>query len=110
MEGISHEVCSFAGTHKLGKLICFYDQNGISIDGEIDLWFTDNTKQRFESYGWHVVEIDGHDIDEINKATEEAKKETERPSIICCTTTIGFGSPNKSGTAGVHGSPLGGRN
>ena len=107
MEGISHEVCSFAGTHKLGKLICFYDQNGISIDGEIDLWFTDNTKQRFESYGWHVVEIDGHDIDEINKATEEAKKETERPSMICCKTTIGFGSPNKSGTAGVHGSPLG---
>ncbi len=79
---------------------------GISIDGEIDLWFTDNTKQRFESYGWHVVEIDGHDIDEINKATEEAKKETERPSMICCKTTIGFGSPNKSGTAGVHGSPI----
>ena len=107
MEGISHEVCSFAGTHKLGKLICFYDQNGISIDGEIDLWFTDNTKQRFQSYGWHVVEIDGHNIDEINKATEEAQQETERPSMICCKTTIGFGSPNKSGTAGIHGSPLG---
>jgi transketolase len=107
MEGISHEVCSFAGTHKLGKLICFYDQNGISIDGEIDLWFTDNTKQRFQSYGWHVIEIDGHNIDEINKATEEAQQETERPSMICCKTTIGFGSPNKSGTAGIHGSPLG---
>jgi len=107
MEGISHEVCSFAGTHKLGKLICFYDQNGISIDGEIDLWFTDNTKQRFESYGWQVIEIDGHNIDEINKATEKAQQETKKPSMICCKTTIGFGSPNKSGTAGIHGSPLG---
>ena len=97
----------FARTHKLGKLICFYDQNGISIDGEIDLWFTDNTKQRFQSYGWHVIEIDGHNIEEINKATEEAQQETERPSMICCKTTIGFGSPNKSGTAGIHGSPLG---
>ena len=107
MEGISHEVCSFAGTHKLGKLICFYDQNGISIDGEIDLWFTDDTVKRFESYGWHVEQIDGHDFEQIDQAILKAQKETSKPSLICCKTVIGFGSPNKSGTAGIHGSPLG---
>ena len=107
MEGISHEACSFAGTHKLNKLICFYDQNGISIDGKIDNWFTDDTAKRFEAYDWHVVEIDGHDFQEINKAIELAKSETSRPTIICCKTKIGFGSPAKEGTSNVHGSPLG---
>ena len=107
MEGVSHEACSFAGTHKLGKLICFYDQNGISIDGEIDNWFTDNTVQRFESYGWQTIEVDGHNIEEISQAIKSSKQESEKPSMIFCRTTIGFGSPNKSGTSGVHGSPLG---
>ncbi len=107
MEGISHEVCSFAGTHHLGKLICFYDQNGISIDGEIENWFTDNTSQRFKSYGWQVIEVDGHNINEILQAIKDAKDSLEKPSLICCKTTIGFGSPNKAGTSGVHGSPLG---
>ena len=107
MEGVSHEACSFAGTHKLGKLICFYDQNGISIDGEIDNWFTDNTVQRFDSYGWQTIEVDGHNIEEISQAIESSKQESEKPSMIFCKTTIGFGSPNKSGTSGVHGSPLG---
>ena len=107
MEGISHEACSFAGTHKLNKLICFYDQNGISIDGKIDNWFTDDTAKRFEAYDWHVVTIDGHDFQQINKAIELAKSETSRPTIICCKTKIGFGSPTKEGTSNVHGSPLG---
>ena len=107
MEGISHEACSFAGTHKLGKLICFYDQNGISIDGEIENWFTDDSMKRFESYGWHTISVDGHNVEEINQAILEAKDESEKPSMIFCRTTIGFGSPNKSGTADVHGSPLG---
>ena len=107
MEGISHEACSFAGTHKLNKLICFYDQNGISIDGKIDNWFTDDTAKRFEAYDWHVLEIDGHDFQQINKAIELAKSETSRPTIICCKTKIGFGSPAKEGTSNVHGSPLG---
>ncbi len=107
MEGISHEACSFAGTHKLNKLICFYDQNGISIDGKIDNWFTDDTAKRFEAYDWHVLEIDGHDFQQINKAIELAKSETSRPTIICCKTKIGFGSPTKEGTSNVHGSPLG---
>ena len=107
MEGISHEVCSFAGTHHLGKLICFYDQNGISIDGEIENWFTDNTSLRFKSYGWQVIEVDGHNINEILQAIKDAKDSLEKPSLICCKTTIGFGSPNKAGTSGVHGSPLG---
>jgi len=107
MEGISHEVCSFAGTHKLGKLICFYDQNGISIDGEIENWFTDDSVKRFESYGWHTICVDGHDVKEIDEAISKAKKESSKPSMIFCRTTIGFGSPNKSGTADVHGSPLG---
>ena len=107
MEGISHEACSFAGTHSLGKLICFYDQNGISIDGEIENWFTDDTVMRFESYGWQTIEVDGHSINEIDQAIISAKNETEKPTMIFCRTTIGFGSPNKSGTSDVHGAPLG---
>ena len=107
MEGISHEVCSFAGTHGLGKLICFYDQNGISIDGEIENWFTDNTPQRFESYNWQVLEVDGHNVEQILEAIKNAQKESSKPTLICCKTEIGFGSPNKAGTSGVHGSPLG---
>jgi transketolase len=107
MEGISHEACSFAGTHNLGKLICFYDQNGISIDGEIENWFTDDTVMRFNSYGWQTIEVDGHNVDEIDQAIISAKKETEKPTMIFCRTTIGFGSPNKSGTSDVHGAPLG---
>ena len=107
MEGVSHEACSFAGTHNLGKLICFYDQNGISIDGEIENWFTDDSVKRFESYGWHTICVDGHNIEEINNAISNAKETTDKPSMIFCKTTIGFGSPNKSGTADVHGSPLG---
>jgi transketolase len=107
MEGISHEVCSFAGTHGLGKLICFYDQNGISIDGKIENWFTDNTTQRFESYNWQVIEVDGHNVEEILEAIKNAQKESSKPTLICCKTEIGFGSPNKAGTSGVHGSPLG---
>ena len=107
MEGISHEACSFAGTHKLGKLICFYDQNGISIDGEIENWFTDDSVKRFESYGWQTICVDGHDVEEIDEAISKAKKESSMPSMIFCRTTIGYGSPNKSGTADVHGSPLG---
>ena len=107
MEGVSHEACSFAGTHNLGKLICFYDQNGISIDGEIKNWFTDDSVKRFESYGWHTICVDGHNIEEINNAISQAKETTDKPSMIFCKTTIGFGSPNKSGTADVHGAPLG---
>jgi transketolase len=107
MEGISHEACSFAGTHNLGKLICFYDQNGISIDGEIENWFTDDTVMRFGSYGWQTIEVDGHNVEEIDQAIISAKNETEKPTIIFCRTTIGFGSPNKSGTSDVHGAPLG---
>jgi transketolase len=107
MEGISHEACSFAGTHNLGKLICFYDQNGISIDGEIKHWFTDDSVKRFESYGWQTICVNGHNIEEIDKAISEAKIELNKPSMIFCKTTIGFGSPNKHGTADVHGAPLG---
>ena len=107
MEGISHEACSFAGTHNLGKLICFYDQNGISIDGEIENWFTDDTVMRFDSYGWQTIEVDGHNVEEIDQAIIAAKHETEKPTMIFCRTTIGFGSPNKSGTSDVHGAPLG---
>ena len=107
MEGISHEACSFAGTHNLGKLICFYDENGISIDGEIKNWFTDDSVQRFDSYGWQTICVDGHNSDEINKAISKAKNEVSKPSMIFCKTTIGYGSPNKSGTADVHGAPLG---
>ena len=107
MEGVSHEACSFASTHNLGKLICFYDQNGISIDGEIENWFTDDSVKRFESYGWHTICVNGHNIEEINNAISQAKETTDKPSMIFCKTTIGFGSPNKSGTADVHGAPLG---
>ena len=107
MEGISHEACSFAATHNLGKLICFYDQNGISIDGEIENWFTDDSVKRFESYGWHTICVDGHNIKEIDEAINHAKEKSDKPSMIFCKTTIGFGSPNKSGTADVHGAPLG---
>ncbi|MDA9804777.1 transketolase [Gammaproteobacteria bacterium] len=107
MEGVSHEACSFAGTHNLGKLICFYDQNGISIDGEIENWFTDDSVKRFDSYGWQTIEVDGHNVDEINEAIILAKNETQKPTMIFCRTTIGFGSPSKAGTADAHGAPLG---
>ncbi len=108
MEGISHEACSLAGTLKLGKLICFYDDNNISIDGEVDAWFTDDTAARFESYGWHVIDnIDGHDGAEITAAIEAAIADEDRPTIICCKTIIGFGAPHKQGTAATHGAPLG---
>jgi len=107
MEGISHEACSLAGTWGLGNLIAFWDDNNISIDGHIDGWYTDDTVRRFEAYGWHVLSIDGHDADAINAAIELAKKETTRPSLICCKTIIGFGSPNKSGSHDCHGAALG---
>lgn len=108
MEGISHEACSFAGTLGLGKLVAFWDDNGISIDGHTDGWFTDDTPMRFESYGWHVVRgVDGHDADALNKAIEAAKSVTDKPTLICCKTTIGFGSPNLAGTHDCHGAPLG---
>ncbi|MFZ2319431.1 MAG: transketolase [Pseudomonas sp.] len=108
MEGISHEVCSLAGTLGLGKLVAFYDDNGISIDGEVEGWFTDDTPKRFEAYGWQVIRnVDGHDADEIKTAIETARAEHERPTLICCKTTIGFGSPNKGGKEDCHGAPLG---
>jgi len=108
MEGISHEVCSLAGTLGLGKLIGFYDHNGISIDGETEGWFTDDTAKRFEAYHWHVVhEIDGHDPEALKKAIQEAQSVKDKPSLIICRTVIGFGSPNKSGKEEAHGSPLG---
>ena len=108
MEGISHEACSLAGTLKLGKLIVVYDDNDISIDGEVSGWFTEDIPKRFESYGWHVIpNIDGHDSIQIDKAFEQAKENLDRPSIICCKTKIGKGSPNKAGTASVHGTALG---
>lgn len=108
MEGISHEACSLAGTLKLGKLITFWDDNGISIDGEVEGWFTDNTPKRFESYGWQVIRgVDGHDMAAIASAIEAAQANPEQPTLICCKTVIGFGSPNKSGSHDCHGSPLG---
>lgn len=107
MEGISHEVCSLAGTLGLGKLVFYYDDNGISIDGEVEGWFTDDTQARFESYGWQVIKVDGHDTDAITKATEDAIAETSKPSLIICKTIIGAGSPNKQGTASSHGAALG---
>lgn len=108
MEGISHEVASLAGTLGLGKLIVFWDDNGISIDGEVSGWFLDNTADRFKAYGWHVIEnIDGHNPEAIKAAIEDARSMTERPSLICCKTIIGFGSPNLEGTEKIHGSPLG---
>jgi transketolase len=108
MEGISHEVCSLAGTLGLGKLVAFYDDNGISIDGEVHGWFTDDTPARFEAYGWQVIRnVDGHDAEEIKIAIETARKTTDRPTLICCKTVIGFGSPNKGGKEECHGAPLG---
>jgi transketolase len=108
MEGISHEACSLAGTLGLGKLIAFWDDNGISIDGHVEGWFTDNTPARFEAYGWHVIaNVDGHDPIAITNAIEQAKAVTDKPTMICCKTVIGFGSPNKSGSHDCHGSPLG---
>jgi transketolase len=108
MEGISHEACSLAGTLGLGKLIGFWDDNGISIDGEVEGWFTDDTAARFESYGWHVIrDIDGHDAEQIRQAIQQARAETGKPSLLCCRTIIGFGSPNKQGKEDCHGAPLG---
>src|SRR5262245_15141319 len=108
MEGISHEVCSLAGTLGLGKLVAFYDDNGISIDGKVKGWFTDDTPKRFEAYGWHVVpNVDGHDAEAVAAAIRAARAETARPSLICCKTVIGWGAPNKQGTKNVHGEALG---
>ncbi|MGL6070788.1 transketolase [Craterilacuibacter sp.] len=108
MEGISHEACSLAGTWGLSKLTAFWDDNGISIDGDVEGWFTDDTPARFEAYGWQVIRgVDGHDATELQTAIETAKKETARPTLICCKTTIGFGAPNKQGGHDVHGAPLG---
>ena len=108
MEGISHEVCSLAGTLGLGKLIAFYDDNGISIDGEVEGWFSDDTPARFEAYGWHVIpKIDGHDSDAIKAAIQAARDEPNKPTLICCKTIIGFGSPNKQGKEDCHGAALG---
>ncbi|MFL9594178.1 transketolase [Aeromonas schubertii] len=108
MEGISHEACSLAGTLGLGKLIAFWDDNGISIDGHVEGWFTDDTAKRFEAYGWHVIPgVDGHSPEAINAAIEAAKAESGKPTLICCRTIIGYGSPNKSGSHDCHGAPLG---
>ena len=108
MEGISHETCSLAGTLGLGKLIAFWDDNGISIDGEVEGWFSDDTPKRFEAYGWHVIaDVDGHDPEQIAQALKQAQAQSDKPSLICCKTTIGFGSPNKQGKEDCHGAPLG---
>jgi transketolase len=108
MEGISHEACSFAGHLRLGKLIAFYDDNGISIDGHVTGWFTDDTPRRFEAYGWHVIaNVDGHDADAVKRAIVAARAQSQRPTLICCKTVIGFGSPNKQGKESAHGAPLG---
>jgi transketolase len=108
MEGISHEACSLAGTLGLGKLIVFYDDNGISIDGEVHGWFTDDTPKRFEAYGWQVIRnVDGHDPEQVIRAVRKARKETAKPTLICCKTVIGWGAPNKQGTEATHGAPLG---
>ena len=108
MEGISHEVCSLAGVWGLNKLICFYDDNGISIDGHVDGWFKDDTASRFKAYGWNVIgPIDGHDAQAVNAATTAAQSETAKPTLIICKTTIGWGAPNMAGTHDVHGAPLG---
>lgn len=108
MEGISHEVCSLAGTLGLGKLIAFYDDNGISIDGEVTGWFSDDSVQRFEAYGWQVIpKVDGHDPEEVKQALQTAQENLGQPTLICCKTQIGFGSPNKAGKSAAHGAPLG---
>ncbi len=108
MEGISHEACSLAGTWGLNKLVLFYDDNGISIDGEVDLWFTDDTPRRFEAYGWQVIRaVDGHDATAIDAAIVQARQSVDRPTVICCRTNIGHGSPNMAGSHEVHGAPLG---
>jgi len=107
MEGVSHEACALAGTWGLGKLVAFWDDNGISIDGHIEGWYTDDTAKRFEAYGWHVQSVDGHDSDAIDAAVKKAKAVTDKPSLICCKTVIGMGSPNKSGSHDCHGSALG---
>ena len=108
MEGISHEACSLAGVLGLGKLICIYDDNGISIDGEVSGWFRDDTPGRFEAYGWHVVrDVDGHDPEALREALDQACADENRPSLVCARTVIGFGAPNKQGTADTHGAPLG---
>ena len=108
MEGVSHEACSLAGTLGLGKLIVFYDDNGISIDGRVEGWFTDDTPKRFAAYGWHVVPaVDGHDAQAVSEAIKAARAETARPSLICCKTIIGFGAPHRQGTAEAHGEALG---
>lgn len=108
MEGISHEACSLAGTLGLGKLIAFYDDNGISIDGEVEGWFTDDTAKRFESYGWHVInKVDGHDSAAITRAIDEARANEDKPTLIICKTVIGYGAPNKQGSESCHGAPLG---
>ena len=107
MEGISHEASSLAGTLGLGKLIAFWDDNGISIDGKVEGWFQDDTPKRFDAYGWHVIEVDGHDSDALKIAIEAARAIIAKPSLICCKTIIGYGSPNKAGTHGCHGAPLG---
>ena len=109
MEGVSHEAASFAGTARLGKLTCIYDDNNISIDGEVRPWYTEDVASRFESYGWHVLrDVDGHDPEAVLQGLAAAEAESDRPTLICCRTTIGFGAPNKAGTASTHGAPLGG--
>jgi transketolase len=109
MEGISHEACSLAGTLRLSKLIALYDDNGISIDGKVQGWFTDDTPKRFQAYGWHVMPaVDGHDVDAVDRAIAAAKAVADRPSLICCKTVIGKGAPKRGGTAKAHGEALGG--
>src|SRR5205085_11443114 len=108
MEGISHEACSLAGAWKLDKLIAIYDDNGISIDGAVAPWFADDTPKRFEAYGWHVIgAVDGHDVEAVDAAIAQARRNTGKPTVICCKTTIGKGAPTRAGTAKAHGEALG---
>ncbi len=110
MEGISHEACALAGAWKLNKLIALWDDNGISIDGQVTPWFGDDTPARFEAYGWNVIRaVDGHNTAAVSAAIAQAKQSSDKPTLICCKTSIGFGSPNRAGTAKAHGEPLGGR-